>query len=410
MKIYLIKASAGSSYSEYKAETGGPPQNIFSTAAATPRGVEIEMTDETIGMKTDFRSGADVVAVFMSTPDALQAYEIADRFREKGKTVVLGGLHTMFCPDEAQVHADALLLGEAEGVWEALLTDVAAGTLRPRYKRTTPADLSRLRPYPTDIIPPSRYDWTWSVAVGRGCSNKCGFCLVHKFFDTCRFRPVDQVVEEVSRLKKLGVEWVELHADNLTVNRKYALELFRALAPLKMKLYGETTILIARDEELLEAAANAGVKALLFGIETPSGAALAGQGKAFVRPEKVRDYIAVVKKYGIEVWGDFLVGFDEHDVSIFRETLNFIRAIRATRTFEHLVIPFPGSETFKALEREGRIITRDWSKYDGAHVVYQPLSMTKEELEEGVWWLWKKSQGKFGALIYSLFSKEAWRG
>lgn len=393
MKVYLIKASAGSSYSKYKAATGGPPQNIFSTAAATPEDVEVEMTDETIGMKTNFKSKADLVAIFMSTPDAWRAYKIADRFRELGKTVVLGGLHTLFCPEEAGKHADTLLLGEVEGVWEQLLADYEVGTLKATYQRNTPADLAELNPYPTHIIAPSSYNWTWSVVVGRGCPNKCGFCLVNKFFATCRLRPIEHIVEEVRHLKKLGITWVELHADNLTVNRKYAMELFEALAPLKMKFYGETTILIAKDEKLLTAARKAGVKALLFGIETPSKAALDGQGKKFVHPEKVKEYIATVKQYGITVWGDFLVGFDEHNPTIFKETLNFVKSIKADQTFEHLVIPFPGSDTFKIMERENRILTKDWSKYDGAHVVFQPKNMTVEELESGTWWLWRKSQG-----------------
>ena len=402
MKVYLIKASAGSSYSQYKAETGGPPQNIFSTAAATPGEVQLEMADETIGMKTNMDAAVDLVAVFMSTPDALRAYEIADGFRARGITVVLGGLHTLACPEEAWEHADTLLLGEVEGVWEDLLRDHAAGTLKPVYQRKTPVDLSTLKPYPTHIIPPSRYQYTWSVVVGRGCPNHCGFCTVHRFFESCRFRPVEDVVEEIRQLKAQGVEWVELHADNLTADRAYALQLFRALAPLKMKLYGETTVLIARDPVLMSAARDAGVKALLFGIETPSPQALESQGKQFVRPEKIKEYIARVKSYGIEVWADFLLGFDAHTPEIFQETLAFIKSIKPDRSFEHLVIPFPGTRLFEELDNEGRILTRDWSQYDGAHVVFTPKQMTPKELEDGTWWLYKKSQGRLKSLLYSL--------
>ena len=409
MKVYLIKASAGSDYSKYKAETGGPPQNIFSTAAATPKDVIIEMTDETIGMKTNFESDAQIIAIFMSSPDAYRAYEIAEKFRSRGKTIVLGGLHTKFCQKEALEYANALLIGETEGIWEQLLNDFQQGTLKRIYKRDTPVDLAELTPYPTHIIPPKKYNHTWSVVVGRGCPNNCEFCLVHKFFDKCRFRPIENIVEEVRHLKEIGIKWVELHADNLTVNRKYALDLFRALAPLNMKLYGETTILIAKDEALLNAAKDAGVKALLFGIETPSKEALKAQGKKFVQPEKVKKYISIVKSYGIEVWGDFLVGFDEHHGSIFEETLEFVKSIKADRTFEHLVIPFPGSETFRKLDEQDRILTKNWSEYDGAHVVFQPAKMTPEELYEGVYWLWIKSQGKIKSFLYSFFSSEIWK-
>lgn len=385
MKIYLIKASAGSSYSEYKAATGGPPQNIFSAAAAMPQGIEIEMCDETIGMKTNFKSDADVVAVFMSTPDAYRAYEICEKFSKKDKYTILGGLHTFFFQDEAAKCADTLVIGETEGLWKQIFDDIANNNLQAIYKRHSPMDLAELKPYPTHIIPVSKYNYTWSVVVSRGCPLHCDFCLVHKFFDKFTLRPIENIVAEVKALKRLGVEWVELHSDNLTQNKKYALELFEALAPLNMNFYGETTILIAKDTELLKAAQRAGIRNLLFGIETPSAEALKEQGKGFVKPEQIKIYVETVKSYGIEVVGDFLFGFDAHDYSIFKETMDFIKNINVDTAYPHLMIPFPGSETYKRLKDEGRILTEDWSKYDGSHAVFQPAKMTGEELEYGTW-------------------------
>lgn len=392
MKIYLIKASAGSSYSEYKAETGGPPQNIFAAAAAMPANTEIEMCDETIGMKTNFKSDADVVAVFMSTPDAYRAYEITKKFKAQGKHTILGGLHTFFSQSEAAENADTLIIGESEGVWETIFQDIRQGTLKPTYKRSGPLDLAELKPYPTNIIPVSKYNWTWSVVVSRGCPMHCEFCLVHKFFDKFTLRPINHIVEEVKALKKLGVEWVELHSDNLTHNKKYAMELFKALEPLKMNFYGETTILIAKDKELLAAAQNAGIKVLLFGIETPSEEALKEQGKSFVKPEQIKEYVQIVKGHGIDVVGDFLFGFDAHDTQIFSQTLDFIKDINVDTAYPHLMIPFPGSETYKILDAEGRILTKDWSKYDGLHAVFQPAKMSPKELEYGTWKVYEATE------------------
>ncbi len=389
MKVYLIKASGGSSYSEYKAETGGPPQNIFAAAAAMPDGTEIEMCDETIGMKTNFKSDADVVAVFMSTPDAYRAYEITKKFRENGKATILGGLHTYFFQSEAAQNAETLIVGESEGLWQDIFKDIEHKSLQAIYKRTSQLDLAELKPYPTHLIPVSKYNWTWSVVVSRGCPMHCDFCLVHKFFDKFTLRPIANIVEEVNALKKQGVEWVELHSDNLTHNKKYALELFEALAPLKMNFYGETTILIANDKDLLAAAQKAGVKTLLFGIETPSEEALKEQGKGFVKPEKIKEYVQIVKGYGIEVVGDFLFGFDAHDTSIFDETFDFIKEVGVDTAYPHLMIPFPGSETYNKLDKEGRILTKDWSKYDGTHAVYSPSKMSPEELENGTWKVYK---------------------
>ena len=400
MKIYLIKASAGSDYSKYKAETGGPPQNLFAAAAATPEQYQLEMVDETIGMKTDFSSDADLIVIFASTPDVYRAYEISARFTEQGKTIILGGLHTMFNQQEASEHAHALILGEVENYWELLLDDFQHGNLQALYESKTPLDLSELNHYPTDLISPKVYNYTWSVVVTRGCPFKCDFCLVHQFFNKFQMRPIDNIVDELRQLKSLGVEWVELHSDNLTHNREYAIELFKAIAPLGLKFYGETTVLIARDEEMLQAAKEAGVKALLLGIETPSLEALKAQKKGFVKPDKMKRYMEIIKKHDIEIWGDFLFGFDEHTPTIFQETVDFINDIKVDKVIPHFMIPFPGSETFKKLDSENRILTKDWEKYDGSHTVYQPKNMSTNELEEGVYWVWKQTSSFMDKLKY----------
>lgn len=402
MKIYLIKASAGSDYSKYKAETGGPPQNIFAAAAATPSRYRTEMTDETIGMKTNFDSDADLIVIFMSTPDAYRAYEIAENFNQKGRTIIMGGLHTKFNQQEAAQNAHALILGEVENYWEQMLIDVEKNQLKDVYESKDPVDLTRLNPYPTNIISPKQYNHTWSVVITRGCPFQCDFCLVHKFFSSFQLRPIDHIVDELKNLKKLGVVWVELHSDNLTHNKEYAMQLFAAIAPIGLKYYGETTVLIARDEELLRAAQKAGFKAVLLGIETPSTEALKSQKKSFVKPDKLKEYVATIKKHGIEVWGDFLFGFDEHTPEIFEQTLDFIKDIGVDKAIPHHMIPFPGSETFDKLDADGRILTKDWSQYDGSHAVYQPKGMTAEQLDDGVYWVWKKNTSLFDQVKYWL--------
>ncbi|WP_085296962.1 B12-binding domain-containing radical SAM protein [Cognaticolwellia mytili] len=400
MKIYLIKASASSDYSKYKAETGGPPQNIFAAAAATPKCYQLEMVDETIGMKTDFSSDADLIVIFASTPDAYRAYEISKKFIELGKTIVLGGLHVMFNQQEAEEHSHVLILGEVENYWEVLLNDFQSGNLKSVYESKTPLDLSQLNPYPTEVITPQKYNYTWSVVVTRGCPFKCDFCLVHQFFNKFQMRPIENIVDELRQLKSLGVEWVELHSDNLTHNRDYAIELFKAIAPIGLKFYGETTVLVARDEEMLQAAKKAGVKALLLGIETPSLEALKAQKKGFVKPDKMKGYMEIIKKYNIEVWGDFLFGFDEHTPTIFQETVDFVKDIKVDKVIPHFMIPFPGSESFKKLDLDNRILTKDWSKYDGSHSVYQPKNMSTTELEDGVYWVWKQTSSLMEKLKY----------
>lgn len=389
MRVYIIKASEDSVFKEYKQYMSGPPQNIFAAAAATPEGVEIEMTDETMDMKVNFETEAELIAIFMSTPDALRAYDIAKHFKRRGKTVVFGGLHASFLPEEALQNGDAVIIGELEGIWEILLEDFKNKELKERYQRNTAVDLKIVKPYPTNIIHPKHYKYAWSVLVGRGCGNACTYCTVWPFFKNMRFRPIENIVEEI---KKSGTKWIELHADNLTADREYAKELFKALKPLEINWEGETTINFADDEELLHLAAESGLKGLTVGLETPSRAALDKSGKGFVSFEKVQQQVERFHQYGIMLDSAFLFGFDEHNTRIFEETYDFVKEINLDSTHSVIVIPFPGTAFFNKMQKEGRILTENWSKYDGAHAVFQPKQMSAKDLEYGAYWFHEEIQ------------------
>lgn len=394
MKVYLIKASAPGLFKEYKKYMGAPPQNIFSLAAATPRGVTVDMCDETQDMKPKMNSDADIIAICFHTPDAVHAYELADKYRSKGKTVVLGGLHPTFMPDEAEKHADALLLGEVEGIWTKLLKDFKAGTLQKRYQRSTPVDMAKLRPYPMNIIPASRYKGIWSVLVSRGCVHKCEFCVIPPFFKgKYRLRPIENIVEEI---KTAPAQWFELHSDNLTADRDYAIELFKALKPLKIKWVGESTVKMAQDEELLRHAAESGCEMLLVGIETPSKDALSNSGKKFVSPAEVRTAIDKFHEYGIKITSSMIFGFDSHTPDIFQESVDFVNEIGIDEVESVILCPFAGTPLYKRLDAEGRLLTKDWSKYDCSHAVFEPKNMTAKELDEGATWFWKQVKKKSG--------------
>lgn len=386
--VAMIKASAPGPFKTYKRQRGGPPQGLFALAAATPAEVSVTLYDETVDVRPPKHLKTDLVVIFASTPDALQAYSIADRARADGCTVVLAGLHATFAPDDAETHADALLLGEAENVWPVLLADFEAGTLRRRYHDPAPVDLTTLKPFPTHLIGAEAYDGFWSVVVGRGCRFKCNFCLVHQFFPNMRQRPIADVVAELRRIPSGA--WVELHHDNLTSDRAYAKALFEAITPLGLNWVGEADINITRDDELLALAARSGMRYLLVGLETPSKAALKGAGKAFVRPDEARERVAKLHAHDIIVDSSMLFGFETHDETIFQEALEFVEYVEVDVCDPIIVTPYPGSALFADLDAQDRILTRDWSKYDGAHAVFQPAGMTPEALEYGAgWFAWK---------------------
>ena len=380
MKIYIIKASAHSAFKDYKQAMGAPPQSINALAAAATEWATVKTLDETSQAAANEQESADLVVICMSTPDALRGYQLADVFRRRGIPVVLGGLHPSFMPGEAQQHADAVLCGEAEQLFPQLLNDFCQHRLKPLYKNEAPLTMQGLQPYPQRLIDLKAYGNLNSVMVSRGCKFKCEFCTVHKFFPQFNVRPVGEIVDEI---KASGGQYFELHADNLIADRDYAMELFAALKPLNIYWLAEATLNIAEYPDILEAAAESGLFYLLVGLETPSQAALDAAGKKFIRISRAKDNIARLHEYKIAVDSAMIFGFDQHSEDIFEESLDFVADIQLDHCDSVILTPFPGTDLFSRYGREGRILTRDWSKYDCSHAVFRPAGMTPEQLEEG---------------------------
>ena len=401
MKLYLIKASAEGYFKAYKNERGGPPQNIFSAAAKLHPEHDVEMTDETAGMTVNFKTDADIVIIFMATPDAIRGYNLAKKFKQAGKTVLLGGLHVTFMHKEAIEYCDAVIVGESEGVLDDIIQDFRYRRLKAVYKSENRTDLCTLQPFPAHSISPDNYRGFWTILVSRGCSHHCEFCLVRPFMGKQRYRPIKDVVDEI---KYCGAKWVELHADNLTKDKEYCLELFKALKPLNVYWATTTSITFAEDEDFLKAAAESGLKYVLVGLETPSESALKATGKSFLTRERVKKCIQALHRWKITVDSCVLFGFDEHDTSIFKETLSFVNDVKVDICQPAIITPFPGSRLYTRLEEEARILTRDWAKYDCSHAVFQPAKMTPEQLENGALWFYKRHNLSFRSIIKSIMS------
>lgn len=380
MKIVLIKACQDSYFKAYKKYQGSPPQNIFSAAAALAPIAKLEMYDETMGNTAPKKLRCDLVVIYMSTPDAARGYELADMFQRQGLKVIMGGLHPTFMTQEALLHCHSVIQGESDLLWESILSDLNVNQLKPIYKSDTLFDLSKLNPYPTNILSPSLYNGVWSVMVSRGCRFKCHYCTIPRFFQKQTYRPVGNVIDEI---KNSGQKIFELKADNLTSDREYCLELFEALKPLNITWTAETNLRFVDDEELLSSAAESGLWYLLIGLETPSKSALKEAAKGFNNVHKSKEYIQKLHDHNIVVDSCMIFGFDDHDTNIFDDTWDFIHDIELDVCHPTIMIPFPGTPLYKELDEQGRILTRDWSLYDGDHAVYQPGNMTEKELEAG---------------------------
>jgi radical SAM superfamily enzyme YgiQ (UPF0313 family) len=379
LKICLIKVIAQSNGPSYR---GILPSSILAVASATPPGIEIELVDETIE-KINYATDADLIGLSVATPSAPKAYEIADNFKRLGKTVVFGGLHPSFLTEEALVHGDAVVLGEAEGLWENLIADFQQGKMRRTYENEQVPDLSKLRPFRKELVDWKKYGNMWSVNVSRGCRHRCEFCCLSPFFKKQRYRPIACILEEI---QASGAKVIDLYSENIVSDPFYAKSLFTALKPLGIKWFSQATMGLAENPELLKLAAESGLESVITGIETPSPCALKGADKNFHKPDRIKENVRRYHHYGIVVDSVMIFGFDQHDKDIFGRTLDFVEDIELDICTPAFLTPLPGTRLFEKLDSEGRIFCKDWSKYDFGHIVFQPKLMSIEELYSGMDW------------------------
>lgn len=365
-----------------------PPLSLAVLAALTPDEWEMRVMDEAVEA-LDLEDPADVVAITSITAVAPRAYQIADEFRARGKKVVLGGMHPSALPEEAALHADAVVIGEAEPVWRGLLRDFEQGRLEKYYKASTPPDLRGLPSPRLDLFNPKSYLTRNLVQTSRGCPFACDFCAVTRFFGkTYRVRPIPDVVKEVERLKKGTVLFVD---DNIIGNAPHAKRLFQAFDGMGINWIGQSSLNIARDPDLLRLASKSGCKGLFIGFESLISENLKSVGKSLVnRVEDFKDSIKRIHDHGIGIEGAFIFGFDKDDVGVIKRTVEFAKKTRLEAAQFGILTPFPGTPFFSKMEEEGRISVRDWSKYTISQVVFEPKAMSREALADAFNWAYKE--------------------
>lgn len=342
---------------------------------------DVRIIDETVE-DIDFNIKADLIAITVVTQLAHRAYEIAQEFRRRGTKIVMGGFHVYFFPDEAAEHADSLVIGEAEGVWEQLLLDFLAGKMKRRYQRDTPHSLVGLRKPRIDLVKREAYYTPNVIETARGCPHRCAFCAVTLFWGhRHRFRPVPEVINEIRSMPPGAIVFVD---DNIIGSPSRAKELFKAMIPLKRKWSSQADMRLAKDPELLELCAKSGCQWLLMGIESINTQNLEDVGKTRVnRVGEYEESIRTIQAAGINVLGSFIFGLDHDDKTVFDKTVQFCVDNRMSGANFYILIPLPFSKLFDKMEKEGRILHHDWSRYDGNHVVFRPMLMTPNELLEG---------------------------
>lgn len=386
--------------------------NLPYLAAVTPPDIEAKIIDEAFE-EVNFDEKLDLVGLTAQTPVAPRAYQIAAEFKKRGVPVVMGGVHASMLPEEALQHVDAVLVGEAEEVWPDLIEDLKKGQLKRIYQGNGFVDSSKL-PFPRrELLNKKFYFPLKLLETTRGCPHRCDFCGVSKFFGfRYRNRPISEIERELETLFKEGPvmnpalkkilsffgkdlpyflkrRLLYIIDSDVAGDKRFCLELFSLLKEFDLRWWGHAPVSVAFDQKLLEGLSQSGCIALNIGFESFSTKNLQTMGKGFNQPSRYAEAVKRIHEQGIGIMGTFIVGLDDDDPGVFQRIIDFCINEKLDWALTFIMSPYPGTDSFKRLEKEGRIFCRDWEKYDSLNAVYQPLLMSPEELEKGMRRIWK---------------------
>lgn len=327
-------------------------------AGLTPEDVTIRFFDDRME-KIPYDLPTDAVAISVETYTAKRAYQIATQYRKRGIPVIMGGFHATLLPEEVQMYAEAVVVGEAEGIWGEVIDDLKAGSLKRMYHGTR-GRLEHIYP-DRSIFKGKRYLPIGLIETGRGCPHRCDFCAIASFFEsTHRARPIDEIVAEILSLKQEKKVFFFVD-DNFIGNKRHAKRLLRALEPLKIRWITQMSIEGAWDEELLELMHRSGCMGVLIGFETLNHANLSLMNKEFNTVHG--DYLEALKRldrYHIRVYATFVFGYDHDTMETFDWTVQFAIDHRFyIAAFNHLT-PFPATPLYEKLKAEGRLLYEKW--------------------------------------------------
>ena len=347
--------------------------------ALTPEGHEVRVVEEEFE-PLPLDEHWDLIGITTMTATAQRAYELARRFRERGGKVVLGGVHVSMLPEEALEHADAVVVGEAEGVWERVVEDARRGELRRIYRNMRPP----IEHTPVVKWPRPRKIFGINTSVTpvmttRGCPNDCEFCCVHQLYGhRVRYMPIERVVEQI---RSTHTDQIMFLDDNLGGNRRYAMRLFAALRPLRIQFLAQVSVRFVLDEPLFAAARRAGLAGIFVGVESVQPEAMRALRKSTSLDDLVRA-IRRCNRAGVAFHASLIFGLDEQGPSVFDHTLDFLMTHNVPSASANVLTPYPGTALYDRLLREGRIVHTNWAYYDHTTPVFRPARMSPRQLAD----------------------------
>jgi len=385
--------------------------NLPLLAALTPPSHTMTIVDESFA-PDDINQDVDLVGITVMTDIALRAYKIADIYRQKAVKVVMGGIHPTVLPDEALEHADAVVVGEAEGIWPRLVSDAASGQMQRLYRAGQMTDLKGLPKPRRDLLPRITYEGYTPIPIGvetsRGCPYDCEFCSIGQTMGRqYRVRPVQEVIAEIDSIDSPHLFFVD---DALGLNRNVAKELFTEMIPLRRHWLGQGTVSLAEDLELLRLMRRSGCKGLLIGFESVQK----GTQNEVKKIKNLRiDFYEAMRRFhgeGFGILGAFVFGSDYENTDVFEQTLEFIMRGRLECIELRILTPYPGTPLYERLLSEGRLFVRDWwlRGYPSDTLLFQPKGMTADELISGFARLTRQTYS-FGGMIRRFLGVSPWK-
>jgi radical SAM superfamily enzyme YgiQ (UPF0313 family) len=357
--------------------------SLLSVAALTPEGHQLRIVDEQIE-DIPWDEPFDLVAITVMTATAPRAYELCRRFRQRSIPVVLGGFHVTFNVEEAGQHASAVVVGPAGDAWPQAVRDAEAGCLKPVYRGNP--DVPIPVALPRHLLNESGYVSIQTCSATMGCTNRCAFCSITAFYGGRRHR--HDIQDIVRHLESFDDTFFLFIDDNLTQDRDYAIDLFKAIAPLRKKWATQASVEIADDPELLSWMRRSGCVGVFVGLESFSDAALCSQNKRIRSPEHYREAVRTLHRHGMVVEAGLIFGFDTDGLDVFETTLRVLDHIGVDAMQASILTPLPGTPLFEQMRP--RIVDLDWEHYDYKWAVYEPTQMTRADLMAGLQWINKR--------------------
>ena len=378
-------------------------------AAYTPAHWDVELLIEVVD-EIDFDADADIVAIGTMGHATFRGLEIAAEFKKRGKIVVMGGYMASIAFEKAMEYVDSVVIGDAEISYPKMLQDYEEfGAVKPLYKYPI-HDLKSL-PIPRyDLLTQKNIGAMLPVQAGRGCTFTCSFCSIACLYEgKYLFRPVDEVINDIKEVKRLGFKRFYLIDDNIVSNPAYLRELCQKITPLKMKWASQCAIHLAKNAELLKIVRDSGCDLMSFGVESIQQEALNSLDKPWLKANEHEQNIKMLSQSGIVVSTEMIVGTDFDTEDSIRETYDFIYRNKIPIPRFYILTPIPGTDLYKELRDQGRMLTDDLRLFDGTRCVHIPKRIEPEKLTEMYWWLNNQVFSIRSIFYRILFNGKLWR-